>query len=62
MESGSRILSKVLGRRELDNIPNESVVKIEKYYEERFEEFITSQALYESSQRGIGMELKIIFN
>lgn len=55
MDSGaSKILSKVLGRRELDKIPNESIKKIEKYFEERFEDYITSQALYESSQRGIG--------
>lgn len=55
MDSGtSKVLSKVLTRRELDKIANESVTKIEKYYDERFDEFITFQALYESSQREHG--------
>lgn len=50
----SKILSKILGRRELDKISAETVKKIEKYFEERFEEFLTSQALYETSQRTNG--------
>lgn len=55
MDSGTnKVLSKVLSRRELDKIPNESVTKIEKYFDERFEDFLTSQALHESSQREHG--------
>lgn len=49
----SKILSKILGRRELDKIPVETVRKIEIYFDERFEEFINSQAVHESSQRTI---------
>lgn len=55
MDSGtSKILSKILGRRELDKIPNESANKIENYFEQRFEEYLTAQALYEASQRTNG--------
>lgn len=55
MESGTcKILPKVLTRRELDKIANESVAKIEKYFEDRFDEFITSQALFETQQRENG--------
>lgn len=50
----SKILSKVLGRRELDRIPGDIQKKIERFFDERFEEFLTSQALHESSQRSIG--------
>lgn len=58
MDSGtSKILSKVLNRRELDKIPSESATKIEKYFDERFEDFLTSQALHESSQRDHGKQI-----
>lgn len=58
MDSGtSKILSKVLSRRELDKISNESATKIEKYFDERFEDFLTSQALHESSQRENGKSI-----
>lgn len=58
MDTGTnKILSKVLSRRELDKIPNESATKIEKYFDERFEEFLTSQALLESSQREHGKRI-----
>lgn len=47
----SKILSRILNRRELDKVAPESVKKIEKYFEERFEEFLTTQALYDTLQR-----------
>lgn len=56
----SKILSKILNRREIDKIPTDTVKKIEKYFDERFEEFISSQAVHESSQRSIS-EYRIFF-
>lgn len=47
----SKILSKILGRRELDKVPSETVKKIEKYFEQRFDEFLKSQSLYETADR-----------
>lgn len=47
----SKILSKILNRRELDKVAPETVKKIEKFFELRFEEYLTSQALYETLQR-----------
>lgn len=50
----SKIVTKILTRRELDKVPNDIVKKIEKYFEDRFDEFLTTQALYETSQRENG--------
>lgn len=47
----SKILSKILNRRELDKVAPDTVKKIEKFFEERFDEYLTTQALYETLQR-----------
>lgn len=47
----SRILTKILGRRELDKVPPDTAKKIEKYFEDRFEEFLQQQALNETNAR-----------
>lgn len=47
----SKILSKILNRRELDKVAPDTVKRIEKFFEERFEEYLTTQALYETLQR-----------
>lgn len=47
----SRILTKVLGRRELDKVPPDTAKKIEKYFEDRFEEFLQQQAVNETKSR-----------
>lgn len=47
----SKILSKILSRRELDKVAPDTVKKIEKFFEERFDEYLTTQALYETLQR-----------
>lgn len=47
----NKILSRILNRRELDKVAPETVKKIEKFFEERFDEFMTTQALYETLQR-----------
>lgn len=47
----SKILSKILNRRELDKVAPETVKKVEKFFEERFDEYLTTQALYETLQR-----------
>lgn len=55
MDSGAtKILPTILTRRELDKINNECAKKIEKYFEEKFDEFITAQAIHESAQRENG--------
>lgn len=50
----SKIVTKILTRRELDKVPNEIVKKIEKYFEESFDEFLTTQALYDTEKRTNG--------
>lgn len=47
----SKILSKILNRRELDKVAPDTVKKIEKFFEERFDEYLTTQALYDTLQR-----------
>lgn len=49
-----KILSKILGKRDLDKIPPDITKKVEKYFDQRFEEFITTKALYDNAQRNIG--------
>lgn len=55
----SRILTKILGRRELDKVPPDTAKKIEKYFEDRFEEFLQQQALNETNARA-ARKLKLI--
>lgn len=63
MDSGTnKILSKVLTKRELDKINNESAKKIERYFDEKFEEFITGQALHESAERENGKHIRLFRN
>lgn len=47
----NKILSKILNRRELDKVAPDTVKKIEKFFEERFDEYLSTQALYETLQR-----------
>ena len=58
-EDTGRILSKILGKRELDKIPPDIVKKLEKYFDHRFEEFLTTKARYETSQHNIGKHFKL---
>lgn len=54
-----KILSKILGKRELEKIPPDIAIKIEKHFDQRFEEFLTTKALHSAAQRNIG---KTLFN
>lgn len=47
----SAILTKILNRRELDKVAPDTVKKIEKFFEQRFDDYLTTQALYETLQR-----------
>lgn len=49
-----KILSKILGKRELEKIPPDIATKVEKYFDQRFEEFLTTKALHSAAQRNIG--------
>lgn len=52
-ESG-KIMSKILGKRDLDKVPVDILAKVEKFYDQRFEEFLTTKALYDIAQRNVG--------
>lgn len=49
-----KILSKILGKRDLDKIPLDIAKKVEKYFDQRFEDFLTTKALHDTAQRNIG--------
>lgn len=46
-----KILSKILGKRELEKVPPDIATKIENYFEQRFEEFLITKALHSTAQR-----------
>lgn len=50
----SQILSKILGKRDLDKVPSDILAKVEKFYDQRFEEFLTTKALCDIAQRNVG--------
>lgn len=49
-----RILSKILDKGDLEKIPLYISIKVEKYFDQRFEEFITTKALHNAALRDIG--------
>lgn len=64
-EETGKILSKILGKRDLDKVPSDILVKVEKFYDQRFEEFLTTKALYDIAQRNVGkllMELLLLLS
>lgn len=51
---GKNHLEIVLSEAELGNIPNPVAYKINGYIEQKFEEYLTSKALHETSKSQIG--------
>lgn len=49
-----RILSKAISSKELAKIPPDIAKKIEKFFEQRFEGFLRTKALYDQSKTDIG--------
>lgn len=47
----SKILSKIISREELDKIPIETADKIDKYFEQHFEETFREKATHETAER-----------
>lgn len=47
----SKIVSKILSQNELDKLPVEIVKKIDTYFEQRFEEFLVSEAVSDEIKR-----------
>ena len=55
MASGSpEVLLNVLNTEEFNSIPEDVRVKLSSHFEEKFEEYITSKALFESSRTNYG--------
>ncbi|XP_037913909.1 nucleoprotein TPR isoform X2 [Hermetia illucens] len=52
-DKGSGVLVKFLTKEELQKIPGNVKKKVEKYFEERFEEFLTAKALGEASKNSL---------
>lgn len=51
---GENHLENVLSQTEITNIPNPVAVKINEYIDQKFSEYLTSKALYETSKSQIG--------
>lgn len=63
MESneGSKIFSTVLSAEEWSQVPSEIAKKLEAFAEEKFEELITSKALYETKKAETGKLYKYFY-
>lgn len=54
------VLSNILTQQELEKIPLHIATKVEKYFDQRFSEFLTTKALYSAAQRNIGKIIHLI--
>lgn len=58
VETYSKIFNPVLSKDEWSQIPSEIQTKLEAFVEEKFDEILTSKALYESRKNDYGNYLK----
>lgn len=49
-----KVLSNLLGKRELDKIPPDIIKKLETYYDKLHSQLLTKQVVYETNQNNIG--------
>lgn len=54
------ILHDILTKEELLSIQNPSLNKLKSYFTEKFEEFLTAKAVFETSRQNLG-EISILF-
>lgn len=54
-----RMLSKAITAKELSKISPDIAIKIEKFFEQRFEGLLRTNALYEEGKKEIGMHFSI---
>lgn len=55
-----KILSRILGKGDLEKVPADILVKVEKFYDQHFEEFLTTKAKYDIAKRNVGMYIEYI--
>lgn len=53
-------LNEILTTDELSQIPNSSLKKLQSYFNDKFEEYLTAKAIFETSRQNLG-EIFILF-
>lgn len=61
-ENEHNVLGEVLTKEELTQVPDALAKKLNTYFNEKFEQYITAKAVFETNRKNFGMfELNFIF-